>query len=49
MYKISSLLNASPDDTLKTISLIGVGGVTDAAGVERFRRVGASAVVGNVP
>ncbi|GAA6001496.1 hypothetical protein JCM10207_006695 [Rhodosporidiobolus poonsookiae] len=44
VHRLSMLLNASDDARLKTISLIGVGGAHDAASVERYRRVGASAV-----
>lgn len=44
VYRLSNLLKTSPDESLRSISLIGVGGVTDASGVERFRLAGASAV-----
>ncbi|BGP16501.1 hypothetical protein JCM10213_001162 [Rhodosporidiobolus nylandii] len=44
VYRLSILLNSSPDQRLKSISLVGVGGAHDAASVERYRRVGASAV-----
>ncbi|GAA5857790.1 hypothetical protein JCM1840_000911 [Sporobolomyces johnsonii] len=44
VHRLSSLLLASPDRRLRSISLIGVGGACDAAGVERFRRAGACAV-----
>lgn len=44
VYKLRTLLDASGDEGLKGISIIGVGGVADAQGVERMRLAGASAV-----
>ncbi|GAA5931751.1 hypothetical protein JCM1841_006730, partial [Sporobolomyces salmonicolor] len=44
VHRLWRLLCASPDRRLASISLIGVGGACDAAGVERFRRAGACAV-----
>lgn len=43
--RLSHLLRHGDDPSLRSVTLIGVGGVHDAAGVERFRAAGASAVV----
>lgn len=51
VYRLAALLRlpSSPNvqraPSLKSISLIGVGGAHDAESVERFRKVGADAVV----
>lgn len=45
VLRLSQLLRGHTDPSLRSIALIGVGGICDAAGVERFRAAGASAVV----
>jgi dihydroorotate dehydrogenase (fumarate) len=41
---IRSLLDASPYSEIRSISIIGIGGVRDSAGYQRMRNVGAAAV-----
>ena len=41
---IREMLDASPFEELRRIAIIGVGGVSDAAGYRRMRKVGAMAV-----
>lgn len=45
VHRLSGPLRESKDRSWQSITLIGVGGVADAAGVERMRQAGASAVV----
>lgn len=45
VHRLSCLISESKDVSLQSITIIGVGGVADAAGVERMRQAGASAVV----
>jgi len=41
---IREMLDASPHEELHRIAIIGIGGVSDAAGFDRMMSVGASAV-----
>lgn len=41
---IRSMLDASPQSQIREIAIIGIGGVSDAAGFRRMRSVGAAAV-----
>lgn len=44
VHKLHTLLKASSKPGVSAISIVGVGGVKDRAGVERMRQAGASAV-----
>lgn len=44
VHTIRTMLDASPHSELQKIAIIGVGGVSNAAGFKRMRSVGASAV-----
>ncbi|KAL7412383.1 hypothetical protein BDY24DRAFT_104389 [Mrakia frigida] len=44
VHRLSLLLSASPHGSLRTISLIGIGGATDSKSVRRFIKAGATAV-----
>ncbi|GAA5823324.1 hypothetical protein JCM5353_008233 [Sporobolomyces roseus] len=44
VHRLRTLLNSSLDPRVKGITLIGVGGASDGASVERFTRAGADAV-----
>jgi len=44
VHRLRTLLDSSRDPRVKGITLIGVGGASDGASVERFKRAGAAAV-----